>query len=95
MSAQIIWLADYRKAKPKKKHGPKCRACRRPGHYHTTCDDHAALARFEEARRKELAARIESIRASFGGRVDDREFLEAMREIYPERAHHFEGSAES
>lgn len=42
MSAQIISLADYRKAKARKKHAPRCRACRKPGHYFRTCPDDAA-----------------------------------------------------
>lgn len=82
MSAQIIRLADYRR--PKKTHAPKCRACRKPGHYYTTCDDAEALAKFNTARRQEWDARMEAMRVHFAGRADAGELTRAMHDLYPE-----------
>lgn len=69
MSAQIIDLAAYRRAKTKRKHAPTCGACGKPGHYYRTCTDHEAIERWNERqaaywarRHAELVADIEARR---------------------------------
>jgi hypothetical protein len=69
MSAQIIRLADYQRPKPTKKtHAPKCRACRAPGHYYTTCPDAEASQRLAEADAKGRQARMAATLAYFESR---------------------------
>ncbi len=60
MSAQIIKLAAYRRAHPKRRY--KCRACGEVGHNRTSCTDPEGIRRLAVEEHAESMRRLEAIR---------------------------------